>query len=1011
MSDHTPLLPLLLGLLAGLSCGPEADPRGAAPPLAPARSSPAFQRRSLEPVRVPPPVARDHPARLRPLRVVADASSMRAWVTLSGTELYPGSEVLVVDLATPRVLTRIQVGSSPAGLALHPSGRWLLVTNRFSNFLSVIDTGVGRVVAEIPVPFYCEDLVLDAAGTRAYVSNSWKDQVLLLHLDLGDPTLSIASTGPPKLLPGPEDLGLGGDPFLGELVEEVVETSRCARCGWVEARFESCPRCSSRDVRPETARRARRAAGSVRDLLRARCGTAACHMQPRGGFYAGADDDRARRSALAHLSPGDPDASVLLRSVTPAELGGFHGRLDGRHHPGGVVFPVPDVDPDFRRLQAWIREGVAGPGIPVGSKPRDLLLSSDGGRLYVANTGSGDVSVIDVERRREVRRIWAASPVNDLASSGGRLVLATLGVGSGHPKQRDPRREAWVRPRQEPKGDLRAADRAWIPDHPAADLTVYRVPAETSRFPLMPQDPLGPFDAVDGTLQEGPRDISNDVVLLDPQASDVSSYRATETYTRYTSDSFEALPGDEKGDVASELMKVVGAFPEQVEVAGDRFFVSMAGTSQVQEWRADPGAEPALRLTPGRVFETGLGPAGLAVAGNTLLVADRLGDTLTFVDLETGAGQRVAIDPEAPPYPATDHERGEVVVATSLFSADQDQSCVHCHYRDTGDGKRWSNMGTVGMGWQGEERFGGSRQIPDMRTLNEKVPFLLEGIQGPYELVPQIQSLMPLVDFQGVIPAGDFRQDPAELPDFPPKASNEVHAGERFQVAPEVEDRLLLFRRHRFVARVSTRWLGKVADFDEIVRLVGVYLEGETRLLPNPVDPNDPMVIEGQVLFESPEVGCAGCHPAPSFTDKVHVHNANRAFPPLVSRAPRDDAVTLLSANYIDRVRYGRHQPGADEGRIEETEGHFVAPSLRGLWARPPSFLHHGHAVSLREVVCTPDHMALRRYPFPRRDIDRPGRWEVGKNEREGIPDTHGGTSHLSVWEIECLLAYLLSIE
>ena len=42
-------------------------------------------------------------------------------------------------------------GSSPYRLTVHPQGRFLLVTNRFSNFASVVDMEVDKVVAEVPV--------------------------------------------------------------------------------------------------------------------------------------------------------------------------------------------------------------------------------------------------------------------------------------------------------------------------------------------------------------------------------------------------------------------------------------------------------------------------------------------------------------------------------------------------------------------------------------------------------------------------------------------------------------------------------------------------------------------------------------------------------------------------------------------------------------------------------------------------------------------------------------------
>ncbi len=131
-----------------------------------------------------------------------------------------------------------------------------------------------------------------------------------------------------------------------------------------------------------------------------------------------------------------------------------------------------------------------------------------------------------------------------------------------------------------------------------------------------------------------------------------------------------------------------------------------------------------------------------------------------------------------------------------------------------------------------------------------------------------------------------------------------------------------------------------------------------------------------------------------------------------MTAAPRDNIHTLISADRIDALNgYVRYWDEQDKGRVEAQEGFFVAPSLRGLWARPPRFLHHGHAISLREVVCNPDHIALRRLPFARRDADRPGRREKGLNELNGVPDTHGVTSHLSVWDIQCLIKFLESIE
>ena len=154
-------------------------------------------------------------------------------------------------------------------------------------------------------------------------------------------------------------------------------------------------------------------------------------------------------------------------------------------------------------------------------------------------------------------------------------------------------------------------------------------------------------------------------------------------------------------------------------------------------------------------------------------------------------------------------------------------------------------------------------------------------------------------------------------------------------------------------------------------------------------------------LFESPQVGCSSCHPAPTFTDKVDVAQSRTAPSGRSSaRRARDNVHTLISADRLDAIAgFVRDWDRTDEGRVEEREGFFVAPSLRGLWARPPRFLHHGHATSVREVIATPGHPGLR-----------PADGERGLNERDGLIDTHGTTSHLSVWDLACLERFLLSI-
>jgi len=916
-------------------------------------------RNSLYPIENPNPNSKVQPIRLKPFRVVVSENDKKAYVTLTGKEIAPGSEVAVIDIKKGKESKRIEVGSGPTGITIHPSGRWAFVANRFSNFLSVIDIELDIVSAEIPAPYYCEEILFSHDGKTAYVSNFSSNQILIFDLEIKAKEI----TG--KL----RNIGYKQHEFVGATKAKKSETEG-----------DSIDYSKS----------------SINSILRGSCGTSSCHLYEIGNFYAGPDSKKTFKSAIAHIFPKDTANSPLLKTVISKYYGGWADRIDGRHHAGGVVFEDLKNSSDYLSLKNWIAQLKTGRGIKVGDKPRDMILSPDGKTLFVANTGSLDISVVNLKTLEESRRIYTRSPVSDLLWVKDRIVAATLGVGSGHPKNHHLGRESTDRNNLE------------------TEFTLFRDLKTGKPLPLDQQKPLGPYDDIDGTAQEKFRDITNDIIVFDPNINNVAAYRANHEFTRYTSDSFESLTGDKKGDVPKELMKVIGAFPEQMVKHKNNIYVTMSGTFQVQEWEINFDAQPSNLLIPKRVFKTGYKPSGIAVAGNSLIVANQLDETLTIISLDDGNQRKINLKSSPPSFPSTDFERGEFFVQTSIFSVDQDQSCVHCHYRDASDGKRWSVSQVMGQSRDGSERTGGSREIPDIRALFHKVPFFIEGTLSMDEALTMMMEHNPLVDFQYNTPAGDFSKIFAEKQNntTPSKSADAivVATGRKWK-NDNVDLNDLVERREVFFKIQSKKYFGKEFSFREIQKFIGDYQGGEPRLLPNPNDQTNSMVLQGKELFENPLVGCSSCHPAPSFTDKINVYNQNKSFPPLVTPAARDNIHTLISADRIDYLNgYKRNWDPDDIGRIEEKEGFFAAPSLLGIWARPPRFLHHGGAISLREVICTPGHPALRPLPSASVVPERPERWEIGLNELNGVPDTHGVTSHLSVWDIECLIKFIHSI-
>ena len=1003
----------------------------------------------LRPVANTNPNAPPQPHRDHPLRVAATPDGRKAYVLLHGSEIDPGHEVAVVDLENAELIKRVRVGSRPKGLALHPDGRFLVILNWYSNYASVIDTHTDEVTSQFHVPYYCQQLVFNRAGTIAYVTNFWKNQVLVVDVDASDDRFvatmrQLGGFNRVEFL-GYHALADFDRRFADRLAErsahEGEHLARCSRCGWAEwycgkQNFQ-CRYCGlSQDLKGRLIRKeivhalsndgvaeaARKLPVGINFVLRSHCGTAGCHSQAAGGFVAGYDIEKNFRSTVENCVPGDPAASHLLRICISTKHGGYADSMTGTFHPkGGIIFHDPDNDSDYQALRQWINESSERPGIAVGDKPDALALANDERTLYVANPFAQSISVVDLESRREVRRIYTQSVVTDVKVMGRWLVATSLGAGFGAPKDHDP-------------NGRESPDRR----NSRADFSLWRDPKTGRPLPIDQQKALGPFAHVDGTAQEKFRDITNDLIVidLDQEAGaapaegigwglDVSRYQATAAYTRYTADTFEAMYGDRKGDVAAALMQILGAHPEQMGVWANRLFVVNSGSFEVAEYRLNLDAvDPARRLAPVRTYETDLNPRGLSVVpgGRHLLTANFLGDSVSVIDLETRERTDIRLGSFHPRFPATDAERGELFVQTSILSADGDQSCVHCHYRDTGDGRAWSVSQTMGTNReQTEERTGGSHKLPScVRNLFVQVPLFVEGILSIDEPLTMMMEHNPLLDFAGSTPRRDYTDV------FCPKDEEHRYAKSADAVItaaplggqtlpPDVRLVDLAYRREIHFRSITKEYWGQAYGFRDIQKVVGDFQAAEARLLPNPNaqgNPDDPQIKLGRELFFSPEVGCASCHPPPHFTLKDGIYNQNASLPPLVTPNPRDDAHMLVSADRQDHnLGFVRYWDEDDQGRVEENEGFFTTPSLRGIWAAPPVFLHHGQARSLREVVCPPGHPALRRPRYPPRVVTQPRNNEKGFNETFGLPDTHGQTSHLSYREINALVKFVQSIE
>ncbi|MCK5716722.1 MAG: hypothetical protein KAH77_04465, partial [Thiomargarita sp.] len=346
------------------------------------------------------------------------------------------------------------------------------------------------------------------------------------------------------------------------------------------------------------------------------------------------------------------------------------------------------------------------------------------------------------------------------------------------------------------------------------------------------------------------------------------------------------------------------------------------------------------------------------------------------------------------------------------------------------DGRGWGAAETIGQDKNGHFTPGGTLGIPQMKNIYAIQPFYFEGTHSLSEgQGADINEPASSIDFDRLTWQGDFTHINSHIPVKDRKLMHEelkerVGSWKLGDIWYDLEE-----RRDEFLRLQSMKYFDAAYNLSDFYRFVSAWMGNTTHLFPNPFDTQNPSVLRGQSIFHSPQVMCSICHTAPEFTNKSRelADNDRRALPPLTTITRRDASYTLAGVRMVDILN---NKPldlePEDQGRIEDREGSVTTMQLRGIFDRPPVFLHHARARSLREALLTPEHKALRHFPLPvlQGDEDiRPDRKERGFNEitrrlpsgkldpNNRIFDTHGGTSHLTTRQVEDLINFVRTIE
>ena len=100
------------------------------------------------------------------------AVAQNAYITNQG--VYPNfsNKVTVIDTTTNKVVTTIDVGLAPAGIAVRPDGSKVYAANRAVNgTVSVIDTATNAVSATVAVGSNPVGVAVTPDGSKVYVAN------------------------------------------------------------------------------------------------------------------------------------------------------------------------------------------------------------------------------------------------------------------------------------------------------------------------------------------------------------------------------------------------------------------------------------------------------------------------------------------------------------------------------------------------------------------------------------------------------------------------------------------------------------------------------------------------------------------------------------------------------------------------------------------------------------------------------------------------------------------------
>jgi len=504
----------------------------------------------------------------------------------------------------------------------------------------------------------------------------------------------------------------------------------------------------------------------------------------------------ARQLAIVDL----PDAHSIRKVRTPAEPTGLALSRDGRR----VYVACSAAASSALEIDAASGEIVAS--FPAGHTATGPALSPDGKRLYVCNRFEHNVSVIDLERRKELARVAAVrEPVAAAVSPNGKELWVANLLPAG-PANRygamaaaaavtvvDTRTFQTAQVRLV-TGSTSARGIALTPDGKYVllvhILSRYHLPAIRVDGSWMNGNALTVIDA-------GRREVLNTVLLdgfwegaANPWGVAITAGGRWICVSHAGTHELSVIDG---AGLLSTLERLpVVAFSNASFFDGTSYgsYTTSTGEDVVNQ----PGFLAGLRQ---RVKLPGVGPRGLAVSGANVYVAEYFSDSVAAVTLADKQDPAVRSIPLGPKPPCNEVRLGEMLFHDGRICLHGWQSCASCHPDGRVDALNWDLLN------DGE---GNPKNTKSLLLSHRTPPAMAAGVRATAEAA--------------------------------------VRSGIKH---------ILMSERPEHEAAAIDAWLKSLGPLPSPFLVHG-------RL--------SPAAERGRQLFQSDRVACAKCHPTPLYTDR-----------------------------------------------------------------------------------------------------------------------------------------------